>query len=543
MKDKNTENLLKKYFNFQENCFKLPEEKQVEVFTLKTEERYRKNPKTAYIFKIAACLVVIISIVSMVLILNRDKNVFPIIDKEESVFSVDNITATPQKYFDEVSVVDGIAKWYEPNTFEVQTHFFEVQTATQPDTVSNISLMSLKDGITLINDSSDDTANVFPSWVRSAYMLNEKYISLYYVDINQVPDEYTYRNMYYDLEKGEIISLGDKMYNLRKDFFESFRDEQTNDLYWYIEEFGKSTEWCSIRIYDPRVERHDENGQIIDADREIDRYIFNIESGEIRQIPTGHIEAFASDYSYVIYTYAKGEYNGNAGRVLTIFDTKTKEEKIIATDTDSKSLDGVVFTRENDRYVLCHIRSGGPEGWDTPKARWYIYDTQMGTTQYFEGEIIYFLPEKDAIITRTPQGGRVYRLSDMTDITDSFELEVYQHYELKVDVNDSVLFMRLEPLFGDVSPVMIAENITEWVKWDNYYYIYCYGASSLLVYSLENNEMFEYDLSDTGIAERRYHYVSISVLDNGTKCSVITYYDPNLSDEPHYDPSRNGDVL
>lgn len=504
MKNKNTEYKIAKYFNYQEKCFNLPGEEKIRAFnaiSVKPKIEHKRIPKIKYISITAACLAFIISVVSVVVPLMHEDPVSQMTSETES--AVKDI-----EFFGEATKVDGIADWYEPGEFNVETIVLEKADSIAVKPEGMFQTMSFK--------TMSDVKEQLPDWVIGVNMINERYATLYY----EFPvEEYEHGYIMYDLQENKIVTLGDKIYAVVGDFLESrnINERPLGELI-IIEEFGANPEWCIFRTWNDTVEPNI-----------YERYLVNIETGEFHQLPTSDILAISSDYKHFVFCRDERLENGElVERVISYYDVKTKEEKVITTTQkgENLSMHHALFS-DDDRYIISYIYNGANGGWDTVNAKWIIYDVQTGKINNGNGKIIRYTEKNDAVIVKNNEGGRIYRLSDMQDVTDSYELNIYECYEFETVRSGDYRSLYLKPLFERGETVLIADNIVNRMFWDDYVYIYQAGSEEVLVYSVRNNQYFSCSLSlDESVNSDKNNMTFMFIMESGKKCRIVSYYDP-----------------
>ena len=120
MKNNKAEETVAEFFQYQENCFVMPEEKQIKAFKTVPEKpkiENRRVRKIRYVPIIAACLAIIVSVVSVIAVLRLNNN---------------DTTIPNVEYFGEAKRVDGIANWYEPGEFNTKTVLLEKSSVDMP---------------------------------------------------------------------------------------------------------------------------------------------------------------------------------------------------------------------------------------------------------------------------------------------------------------------------------------------------------------------------------------------------------------------------
>ncbi len=489
MTDKMTENKLAKYFAFQEDCFVLPEEDKIKAFhteNIKADVLTRKTKKIRLMPTIAACMAIIISIASVILIFKRDDSFIP----------------TELEFFGEATQVEGIANWYEPGEITVEATILQH---------SRNSLMNKSGFIQTLSYEKIEREAPLPDWVIDVTMANERYAILEY---ETRPQEYNHGYILYDLQENKIFSLGERIFELTRGLLESLNDNSTIHCGLIeIEYFGESPEWCIFRtrnnVISPNV---------------YERYLINIETGELHKLPTSKIITKSSDYTKFVFDRTEATENSEISRkIITYYDIKTKTEKAIIRTEKPYAQYYSQFSKDN-RYIIIYTNYGAD--WNNENTKWLIYDTQTRNTNPCVGKIIRYTEKNDAVIVKDRMGTKIYRLSDMADVTDSYSLKVYEYYEIKSMKNENGFLLYLTPIFDKGEEILIADNIVCSQRWGDYIYIYQAERDEILVYSIRNNEYFTCELDFDGRIEPQYQF-SMFINNSGRNCHIVAYHNKN----------------
>lgn len=490
MKNRDIETILKEYYKTEEKSFSIPAESGIAAF-------HRDYPKTKRLFGIkvaamtAACMALVISAVFIAGSF-LDSNFSDI----ESTYPADISEMT------EPAPNSAVPDWYEPKEFSVEyipitqnTSYKLSYGGASASTTEKASIDPMS--VTVNNEGT------LPFWVSGTEILNERYVAIYYDAHYDIPFEDA-GMLVYDINEGRIRSIVADVYESNKAFFDSRNTEErhTEDMISCYE-FGKSTEWGLFDVWNESV-----------SPVQLDRYMINIETGEMRLLPARYdILAVSRDYKYIVWCYE----NENKDLTVSLLDTETMEETV--TEIGKKS--HTVFSDDN-RYIIFYKPKNGDES-DiySIEAEWFLYDIESRKTLEGRGKIIRFSEKGDAVITRDDDGAHIYTLDGLDEVTDSYELQDYEKYELRNENGEIYRFA----LFKDEAPLLIAQNIVTTAKWTDYHYFYCEGADEITVYSETENKTFLYDISSAKINEREYHKASIYVTDGGKKCNVVTFFD------------------
>lgn len=492
MKNSSFEKKIAEYFEKQANEFKLPNENEIKAFQdqFLSYKKAKRNLSVRSLPAIAACIALVSIIISAVFVYNRPASV--------------DLPHEEQSMFGEVGFVDGVAEWYEPGTLDVE---FRELIANDNPSLAAFSIKQMSKRISAVNASYEK--DNLPSWVFSVQMINEKYALL---NTENLPEGYQAGYMIYDLETKEVFSLVERIYNLDKEYFDSIDTVQMpigGQIYpESISNMG--LEWCIIRVWNT-----------VNGHRQ-EQYMFNFHTGEKKLLPLRAVITISSDYKYIVFSntnYGNEEPKADI-KNFSVLNTDTMQLTEICRSEYGEYLSDAVFFSEDDRYIVFYLLNGEHGGWDTYNAKWKIYDTQTGNIQQGNGEIIRYTDDGNALIVRDNNGAKVYDLNDMSDITDSYDLAVYEHYELIKELKSGNFTLYLDPMFGVGERVMLAENVDEYLVWGDYVYYCQRGINELCVYSIRENEMFT--IAYTGEAESNNSALirSIYITDNGKKCNI-----------------------
>jgi hypothetical protein len=254
--------------------------------------------------------------------------------------------------------------------------------------------------------------------------------------------------------------------------------------------------------------------------------LVNIETGELYLLPTSDIIAISSDYKQFVFCRDDRLDNGELiERVISYYDVKTKEEKNIITTQkgDDLSMHHAQFS-DDDRYIISYIYNGENGGWDTVDARWIIYDIQTGKTNNGNGKIIRYTENDDAVIVKDREGAKIYRLSDMADVTNDYKLAIHEHYEIMTtESSNKTIAVYMNPILGNGDVVLVADNVDLWLELNGYLYIHQQDANQILVYSIKNNEYFTCEFHNE-IKKGLGYSSSMFIADSGKSCHIATYF-------------------
>ena len=405
--------------------------------------------------------------------------------------------------FSAVEYTSGVADWYSPGCLEADL----------------LSLGVKNHGITPISITVRPVANTLkgelPEWIYGADTLDEKYLRLYGYD-DKAKEAGFAGYLIYDIKNAEMIDLTSLIYDhFKAHVYAEDSDYEPTRVIGNIT-FGGFGDYC-VFDYIHTDYIMDEAGEAaipVDAN---ERYLMNIASGDLRRIPMRDILAVSDDGERIVNC---AEIDGE----FTVFVYETSYGRETAIPVGYRAY--TVFANGGKTIIFYapQTLTGENSGWDTVNASWKLYDVGSGSIFDGRGRIVRLTENGDAVVVRDQAGGKVLKLSDLSDVTGEYELETYEKYEVEKRLDNGIYSFFAAPLF-DGDEVLIADNIEAWTEWGEYYYIRQYGSESIVVYSTRENKAFDYDVSSLDIP-RNYDGISIYVTDEGRKCRIVTYADP-----------------
>ncbi len=504
MKNNDFENKLKKYFKLQENSAELPEESSLTAFYITRDQvtdTAKRRIRIKPIAVIAACMAAIISIVATVAVFERMRP-----DETES-----DMPSRP-KYLGEPVEVEGMADWYEPGELSIE--------ATILNFASNSSLSASSSGLIPLSYNAPSTTKevVFPDFVSDVYAINENYLRIYIGNYYDVPDEYKYIiGKCYDLRTGEYVNLLKKIHEVTNNCL-----KEDGIKFEVITRYTIS-DWCILKTMNTKA--------VINGFYKTGAYAVNMETGEYHWLPYSHEKLYAISEDYTKFIFHKDYSEKIDGelrlvkRESILYDVTTRKETVFYTAYKGETLTTTQASFSPDgRYAIAYLYASDTSitgDYSGPMYQpWVIYDTETGVVQKGKGEIIRYTEKNDACIVRDPDGVKIYRLSDMKDVTNKYILKAYEKYELTTERQGDTYSLFLKPLFEETEPVLITDDIVYRHRWGDYQYIFRKDAEEMLVYSIKENEYFTCPLPfDKNLMKT--HSVSIIIGDSG-KCCYVT---------------------
>lgn len=475
------EKALKEYYTAEAMRFTLPQADY--LHTLKADTviplpRKRRTLNLKIIAAIAACVVLFVSVGAVVHRLGGGG---------ETSLPVSN----------ELVCREGVQEWYAPGELVAESLYLSGDadlTVTQKS--SSVRLLSAR----------EKSSYSFPEWVYSAYQLNDRYIQLTCVwpEYQHVIAEMGHE-IIYDIQNGEIFSLANRIIDL----------DNKNVLGWNItrfditlQEFGVSTEWCTIE-----VDSH--------------LYMVNIETGDIRALPDGNIFKISSDYKYI----ATWHYTRKDGYRIFVLNTETMTEREITSNTDEyEAGKNGVFSPDGRYYLQAYYFKAGTGYENETTTQWKIFDLETGKSVFAKGKFKKFTSGGDAVVLQTAENSKTdytksiaVRLSDGADVTETYAFAQQDLFEVARVGHGALYSLYVSPLFEGGEKTLLAENVCDYQEWGGYYYIYVNGSDMVMVYSLENHSMFTQQIENIDTVELNREYVSVSVLEEGKKCIIVSY--------------------
>lgn len=491
MTNTDLEKALKEYYTAEAESFALPKDdilaRVSENDMIKALPKRKRIFNYKYVAALAACLIVIISASIFMLGRGNDETSKPILN--------------------EITYYDGMQEWYSPGEFVA----YRLSLKGNAEIKTELN----KSPVKFMSAGQKDEYD-FPEWVASVHPLNDRYISL-----GCAWPKYDYiiaelgHYIYYDIQTGEIFSMCNRIIELDTE------KVLGKDISWInieVVEFGTSLEWCTITI---------------DYEKE---YMVNIETGEIRPLPVGNKFTRSSDYKYIAMYHTFNDIK----RVFVInTETMWKTEITAETDLYVPQRYGV-FSPDGKYYLQSYSFNGTELGKNDTTTRWKVYNLETGESFMTRGIFKKFTAAGDAAIFQTANNQStgyvnnvIVRLSDGTDVTNEYKLNVQDTFEITRTPKMYSYTMYRVPLFGDGETEIIAEDVRTHQEWGGYYYIYINGSDNVLVFSPENSAVFVQQIENFDKVKLSDGYVGLSVLDEGKKCILVSYN--------KFDDIENGD--
>ena len=478
MNKKDIEALLENYFKAEDKALSIPDKSKILAFSEQVHMKRKFNLKAAGV--IAACLALCICI-------------------SLATVSLFEHAATSQQE-QSANARGELPDWYSPGEFSVDQIEF-TRSSAQISASENIFLPTAFIGDTFIKQASKKRGEL-PYWVARTEILNERFILLLYDWHDFSEREYYYP--VYDVKKDCIRDIIREVYEKNKDFIDkrNAEDRDIGDII-YLNELGTSTEWGLFDIWD------ESGGHSI-----IERFMINVETGEMRKLPRyADILAISDDYRYIVWCYA----DENGKFTASVLDTETMSERV----TDIRKRSQTVFSDDGRFIVFYKPPKTSNGGHDTLNAEWYLYELESGRTVEGKGRILRFTEDGNAIIAEDSNGAHIYLTADMSEVTEDYTLREHEKYTVKSDVNG---IYRI-PIFDGETETVLQSEIECSAEWNGFKYYYLKNEQAIAIYHEQSNEIFYYDISDKGIDRLKYNEISIYVTDNGKKCNVLTFYD------------------
>ncbi|MBQ3598400.1 MAG: hypothetical protein II987_03950 [Clostridia bacterium] len=480
MTNTDLEKALKEYYTAEAESFALPKDdilaRVSENDMIKALPKRKRIFNYKYVAALAACLILFLAIGAVV---------YKLRGKEDTL-----------RFSNEIVCFDGLQDWYAPGEFAAKGLGLSGN--------ADLIIAQKRSAVRLMSATEKNTYSL-PEWVYGAYQLNDRYIQLTceWPKYEDVIAEMGH-NIIYDIQTCEIFSLGNRIIELdsKKVLGHGITCFDIN-----LVELGASEEWCTVEV----------TGVL---------YMANIETGEIKQLPSGNIFKISADYKYIA-TW-KATDNGYQIFVLNT-ETMIKTEITSATDKYYASKNGV-FSPDCRYYLQAYYVSEYLASVNGRANRWKIFDLETGESFFAEGTFKKFTAREDAAIFQTASNSEtgysesvVIRLADCADVTESYEFTQQDLFEVTRDSHKSMYSLYVSPLFGIGEKMLLAENVTDYQEWCGYYYIYVHGSDEIIVYSLANNFMFTQRIENIDSIDTENALVSVSVLQQGKQCVVFSY--------------------
>ncbi|MBR6506407.1 MAG: hypothetical protein IKT37_02240 [Clostridia bacterium] len=488
MKATDIEKALKEYYTAEAESFALPKGDILagvsENDMIKDLPKRKRILNYKYVAALAACLILFLAIGAVV---------YKLRGKEDTL-----------RFSNEIVCFDGLQDWYAPGEFAAKGLGLSGN--------ADLIIAQKRSAVRLMSATEKNTYSL-PEWVYGAYQLNDRYIQLTceWPKYKDVIAEMGH-NIIYDIQTCEIFSLGNRIIELdsKKVLGHGITCFDIN-----LVELGASEEWCTVEV----------TGEL---------YMANIETGEIKRLPSGNIFKISADYKYIATWKATDK-----GYRIFVLNTETmiKTEITSVTDKYYASKTGV-FSPDCRYYLQAYYVSEYLASVNGRANRWKIFDLETGESFFAEGTFKKFTAREDAAIFQKASNSEtgysesvVIRLADSVDVTESYEFTQQDLFEVTRDSHKSVYSLYVSPLFGIGEKMLLAENVTDHQEWCGYYYIYVHGSDEIIVYSLANNFMFTQRIENIDSVDTENALVSVSVLQQGKQC-VIFSYKLNLSIPP-----------
>ena len=488
MKNTDIEKALKEYYTAEAESFAMPKDDILagvsEKDMIKALPKRKRILNYKYVAALAACLILFLAIGAVV---------YKLRGKEDTL-----------RFSNEIVCFDGLQDWYAPGEFVAQGLGLSGN--------ADLIIAQKRSAVRLMSATEKNTYSL-PEWVYGAYQLNDRYIQLTceWPEYKDVIAEMGH-NIIYDIQTCEIFSLGNRIIELesKKVLGHGITCFDIN-----LVELGASEEWCTVEV----------TGEL---------YMANIETGEIKRLPSGNIFKISADYKYIATWKATDK-----GYRIFVLNTETmiKTEITSVTDKYYASKTGV-FSPDCRYYLQAYYVSEYLASVNGRANRWKIFDLETGESFFAEGTFKKFTAREDAAIFQKASNSEtgysesvVIRLADCVDVTENYEFAQQDLFEVTRDSHKSVYSLYVSPLFGIGEKMLLAENVTDHQEWCGYYYIYVHGSDEIIVYSLANNFMFTQRIENIDSVDTENALVSVSVLQQGKQC-VIFSYKLNLSIPP-----------
>ena len=488
MKATDIEKALKEYYTAEAESFAMPKDDILagvsEKDMIKALPKRKRIFNYKYVAALAACLILFLAIGAVI---------YKLRGKEDTL-----------RFSNEIVCFEGLQDWYAPGEFAAKGLGLSGN--------ADLTIAQKQSAVRLMSATEKNTYS-FPEWVYAAYQLNDRYIQLTckWPEYKDVIAEMGH-NIIYDIQTCEIFSLGNRIIELdsKKVLGHGITCFDIN-----LVELGASNEWCTVEVA----------GKLYKA---------NLETGGIKELPSGNIFKISADYKNIA-TYKATD----KGYRIFVFNTETMVKTEITSPTDEYCAGkNGVFSPDSRYYLQAYYFGSVAASMNGTATRWKIYDLKTGESFFAEGTFKKFTAREDAAIFQTAFNSEtgysesvVIRLSDCADVTENYEFAQQDLFEITRDSHKSVYSLYVSPLFGIGEKMLLAENVTDYQEWGGYYYIYVRGSDKVIVYSLANNYMFTQRIENIDSVDTENALVSVSVLQQGKQC-VIFSYKLNLSIPP-----------
>lgn len=503
---------MEQYYKAEENGFVLPQEGDIKAIkndykiTAKTSEKKVKHFKLKYTAAIAACMAVVMGMTLFINVFNKK-------DK-------------PHEYSDGIRYIDSVSEWFDDEALDISVKMMKSGGDQIADGISSkvngssqISFLSSNTGKVTNSDTvsklPDYDDSKLPSWVNGVNYYNARYGRLYCVGKEAI----------YDFKKGEIVDINQKLYDI---LGLNFTVNSSWANYMRIG-YYRNTDWLTVYLSDS------EKLYMVNPDEEIYKELkFELKPNSFEDCGF----AISDDFVHVMYKFTRNYkeyyvyYNTNTGESY-LLDITPKE----GTNAAFKLGTNVTYTPDG-KYAIIEVASK-TYGKDTSEifvnnefvypyyAEWFIYDIEDKQSWFGEGQIVRYTKNGDAIVVKTPDGNKVLSLEGLVDVTETYELEPYELYELRkkmfTDENNSTKSFTyyLAPLFGG-KEIVIAENVRSsyttvnatfrWSydinEYPEFMIFHCWGSKDLLMYSFTRNEMCELKIDGSELDSIDYYSIT-----------------------------------
>ena len=488
MKATDIEKALKEYYSAEAESFAMPKDdilaRVSEKDMIKALPKRKRIFNYKYVAALAACLILFLAIGAVV---------YKLRGKEDTL-----------RFSNEIVCFVGLQDWYAPGEFAAKGLGLSGN--------ADLTIAQKRSAVRLMSATEKNTYSL-PEWVYGAYQLNDRYIQLTckWPEYEDVIAEMGH-NIIYDIQTCEIFSLGNRIIELDS---KKVLDHGITCFDINLVELGASNEWCTVEVA----------GKLYKA---------NLETGGIKELPSGNIFKISADYKNIA-TYKATD----KGYRIFVFNTETMVKTEITSPTDEYCAGkNGVFSPDGRYYLHAYYFGSVAASMNGTATRWKIYDLMTGNSFFVSGTFKKFTAREDAAIFQTAFNSEtdysesvVIRLSDCADVTENYEFAQQDLFEVTRDSHKSVYSLYVSPLFGIGEKMLLAENVTDYQEWGGYYYIYVRGSDKVIVYSLANNFMFTQRIENIDSVDTENALVSVSVLQQGKQC-VIFSYKLNLSIPP-----------
>ena len=328
MKATDIEKALKEYYTAEAESFAMPKDDVLagisEKDTTKALPKRKRIFNYKYVAALAACLILFLAIGAVVYKLRGKEDTLP--------------------FSNEIICFDGLQDWYAPGEFAAKGLGLSGN--------ADLTVAQKRSAVRLMSATEKNTYS-FPEWVYAAYQLNDRYIQLTckWPEYKDVIAEMGH-NIIYDIQTCEIFSLGNRV--IEHDDLNLLGDDITC-LDINLVELGASNEWCTVEVA----------GKLYKA---------NLETGGIKELPSGNIFKISADYKNIA-TYKATD----KGYRIFVFNTETMVKTEITSPTDEYCAGkNGVFSPDSRYYLQAYYFGSVAASMNGTATRWKIYDLKTG---------------------------------------------------------------------------------------------------------------------------------------------------------------------